>query len=137
VRADKLCLAALTATLRHYLFGEAEREIPVWQMVACPSQTLQARAQHWADVLQQGEVIAGLSTVGGGSLPEETLPTFLLALAPARLTRFLAKLRSFTPPVIGRIENERAVFDPRTVLPEQEEALLACIYQALRSAPSQ
>jgi L-seryl-tRNA(Ser) seleniumtransferase len=131
VRADKLCLAALHATLRHYLCDEAEREIPIWQMISRTPAILQARAQRWVEVLKQGRVIPGQSTIGGGSLPEETLPTFLLALDVPQPNRFLARLRSSTPPVVARVEAERVVFDPRTVLPEEEGALLVCLQNAL------
>ena len=131
MRADKLCLAALVATLLHYVKDEAEREIPIWQMIAKSPEQIQARALVWVEVIQSGSVIPGQSTVGGGSLPEETLPTYLLALAVPQLNRFLARLRAMNPPIIARIENERIVFDPRTVLPEQEGALLVGVKNAL------
>lgn len=131
VRADKLCLAALSATLLNYLKDEAEREIPVWRMIAQPLEQIRARAQRWAAALGAGEVISGQSTVGGGSLPGETLPTFLLALQVARPNRFLSDLRRLNPPVIARVEAERVVFDPRTVLEEQEDALLAGLNQII------
>jgi L-seryl-tRNA(Ser) seleniumtransferase len=127
IRADKLCLAALSATLLHYLKDEAEREIPIWRMISTPVEALQARAQAWVDALGQGEVFAGESTVGGGSLPGETLPTFLLALSARSANRLLARLRQAHPPVIARLQDERVVLDPRTVLPEQESALLAAL----------
>lgn len=127
VRADKLCLAALSATLQHYLKDEAEREIPVWRMIAAMPENLQARAERWRSVLGMGEVIAAQSTVGGGSLPGEMLPTFVLSLAARSATRFLAKLRQQTPPVIARLEDDRIFLDPRTVLPEQESLLLDAV----------
>jgi L-seryl-tRNA(Ser) seleniumtransferase len=131
VRADKLCLAALAVTLLHYLKDEAERKIPIWQMIATTPEQIQARAHHWCEVVGAGQVIPGLSTVGGGSLPEETLPTFLLALDVRQTNRFLSRLRQVNPPVIARVEGGRVVFDPRTVLPEQEGALLVGIQNAL------
>lgn len=130
VRADKLCLAALSATLLHYLKDEAEREIPVWQMISMRPEQALARARHWAGKLGKGEVIAGQSTVGGGSLPEELLPTYLLALDTAQPNRFLGRLRSAAPPVIARVQDGRVVFDPRTVLIDQEAALLVGIENA-------
>ena len=81
--------------------------------------------------LGQGEVIPGESTVGGGSLPGETLPTCLLALSAPSPDRLLARLRRSGPPVIARLEDDRVVLDPRTVLPEQEEALLLGLKRAL------
>jgi len=125
IRADKLCLAALTATLLHYLKDEAEREIPIWRMIAAPIDQLDERARQWAQLLGQGEIVEGESTVGGGSLPGETLPTRLLSLSSASPNRFLAKLRQVEPPVIARLQDDRVLLDPRTVLPEQEAALLA------------
>lgn len=130
VRADKLCLAALSATLFHYLKNEADREIPIWRFLAQTPQQLAERAERWASELGQGEVIAGMSTVGGGSLPEETLPTHLLALNVRQPHAVLARLRRADPPVIAYIENDRVLLDPRTVLPEQE----ADLWHALREA---
>ncbi len=131
VRADKLCLAALTATLLHYLKDEAEREVPIWQMIAATPERLRERASHWAVALHRGSVIAGQSTIGGGSLPEETLPTYLLALDVARPNHFVAKLRAGSPPIVARVEADQVLFDPRTVFPEQEDALLAGVQVAL------
>jgi len=131
VRADKLCLAALAATLQHYLKAEAEREIPIWRMIAAPLDELERRAAGWAAALGVGSVIPGQSTVGGGSLPEETLPTHLLALSTAQPNRLTARLRAAQPPIIARVEADQVCFDPRTVLPEQDVALLAGIRRAL------
>jgi L-seryl-tRNA(Ser) seleniumtransferase len=134
VRADKLCLAALTATLLHYLKDEAEREIPVWQMIGRTEEQNRVRAESWRDALDTGEVMAGFSTIGGGSLPEETLPTSLLALRVPQPNKFLEKLRRASPPVIARVEDDFVVFDPRTVFEEQDGALLVGIRQALGSS---
>jgi L-seryl-tRNA(Ser) seleniumtransferase len=131
IRLDKLCLAALTATLLHYLKDEVEREIPVWRMITAPLEQICARAEAWATALGQGEVIQGESTVGGGSLPGETLPTCLLALSTPNPDRLMKRLRQQGPPVIARLQDDRVVLDPRTVLPEQEEALLRGLKRAL------
>jgi L-seryl-tRNA(Ser) seleniumtransferase len=131
VRADKLGLAGLSATLLHYLKGEAEREIPIWQMISAPAAELERRSSRWAAALGCGEVAPGQSTVGGGSLPGETLPTHLLRLTVTGPDRFLARLRTASPPVIARLDDDRVVLDPRTVLPEQEEDLLAGLRAAL------
>jgi len=131
VRADKLCLAALSATLLHYIKDEAEREVPVWQMISKTPEQLQAHAHHWVEILQQGTVIAGQSTIGGGSLPQETQPTYLIALQVHQPNQLLKLLRSMKPPIIARIENEQVVFDPRTVLIEQEGAFLVGLQNAL------
>jgi len=132
VRADKLCLAALAVTLQHYLKDEAEREIPVWQMISKTPEHLLARARRWADTLgKPARVIPGKSAIGGGSLPEETLPTYLLALAVPQPNRFLTHLRQSNPPIIARVEADQVVLDPRTVFAEQEGALLVGLQNAL------
>ncbi len=123
VRADKLCLAALSATLEHYRRGEALAKIPVWQMIARPLDAIRAQAERWA-AATGGSVIAGESTVGGGSLPGATLPTALLALDTPNPDALLARLRAADPPVIARIADGRVLLDPRTILPGQEETLL-------------
>jgi L-seryl-tRNA(Ser) seleniumtransferase len=124
LRPDKLCLAALSATLTHYLKDEAPAQVPVWQMMAATPDSLRRRAEGWASRLGAGEVIAGQSTVGGGSLPEETMPTWLLAFPVSRPNALASRLRRASPPVIARVEDGRLALDPRTVLPEQDAPLL-------------
>jgi len=124
LRADKITLAALSATLIHYLRGDWEHAIPIWQMIAQSSEVLKERAEHWQAELGAGFVIPGYSTVGGGSLPGETLPTHLLSLPVKSPTRVLKWLRNRPLPIIARIENDQVVFDPRTVLLDQEKTLL-------------
>ena len=133
VRADKLCLAALAATLLHYLKDEADSEIPIWRMISATPKQVKARAEHWAAGLGLGEVQASESTVGGGSLPGESLPTWVLALTVKSSDTFLEKLRRELPPVIARTENDRVLLDPRTVLPEQDGALLVNLANVLQS----
>jgi L-seryl-tRNA(Ser) seleniumtransferase len=132
VRPDKFCLAGLSATLLHYLKDEAERTIPIWQMISKTPEQMKARASHWADILATGQIVPGQSTVGGGSLPEETLPTFLLSLSVDPPNRFLARLRMAHPPIIARIQDGCVVLDPRTVLPEEEGALLVGLENTLK-----
>jgi L-seryl-tRNA(Ser) seleniumtransferase len=116
VRADKTCLAGITATLLHYLKDEAEREIPVWRMMSLTLEQLKVRAEAWRSELGQGEVIKSQSTVGGGSLPDECVATYVLALKVKSPDRFLKKLREANPPIIARTENDQVLLDPRTVL---------------------
>ena len=133
VRADKLCLAALTQTLLHYLRDEAVNEIPVWRMISATPKQVKDRATDWAKKLGQGAVIASESTVGGGSLPGESLPTWVLQLAVGNADKFLEKLRKGQPPLIARTDKARILLDPRTVLPEQDGALLVNLTNALQS----
>lgn len=131
VRIDKLCLAALNGTLEHYRRDEALTHIPVWQMIAQTADAIRARAESWAAQLAaQGvncTVIAAQSTIGGGSLPGETLSTYALALNVPHPDQFMAALRRADPPVIARIAADRVLFDPRTVFAAQEADLLAAI----------
>ncbi len=131
VRADKLTLAALHATLLLYRQETALTQIPVWWMIARPFAELQATAARWAAQVG-GEVVSGESTVGGGSLPGATLLSAVLALTVADADAFVARLRHATPPVIARIAAGRVLLDPRTVFPHQEAALLHALHQALR-----
>lgn len=127
VRADKTSLAGVTATLTHYLKDEAEREIPIVRMMSITLEQVKVRAEAWREALGEGEVVKSESTVGGGSLPEESIPTFVLSLNVKSPDKFLKKLREGTPPVIARTENDKVLLDPRTVLPGQDEKLLAVL----------
>ncbi len=134
LRADKLCLAGLQATLMHYLKDEATDQVPVWRMIATPLPEIERRARRWRRRLRRAglraEIVDGRSTVGGGSLPGETLPTRLLALPVDAPDRLASALRTGDPPVVARIEEDRVVLDPRTVLPEEESTLLRRIIEA-------
>lgn len=132
VRADKACLAGLSATLTHYLKDEAEREIPILKMMSLTLKQVRGRAEAWRDELGQGDVAEGQSTVGGGSLPGESIPTFLLGLKVKSAQKFLRALRENNPPIIARTENDKVLLDPRTVLPEQEGALLVELKNLLK-----
>ena len=128
LRPDKLCLAGLQATLMHYLKDEASEQIPIWRMISAPVEELTRRVRRWRNRLRKAgidaEIVSGHSTVGGGSLPGETLPTKMLALQAPAPDQLAATLREGNPPIVARIEEDRLVLDPRTVLPEDERALL-------------
>jgi L-seryl-tRNA(Ser) seleniumtransferase len=133
VRADKTCLAGITATLLHYLRDEAEHEIPIWRMMSMTPNQLRVRAEAWCTSLGQGEVLQSQSTVGGGSLPEESIPTFVLALKVRSPEKFLKRLRQARPPVIARVENDTILFDPRTVL--DDDTLVTTLKSLLSEKP--
>ncbi len=136
LRVDKTTLAGLQATLRHYLLGEATEKVPVWRMISQSEDMLEERASTWVRELRRvgigAEIVRGRSTVGGGSVPGETLPTWLVALMVGSPDAAAAHLRTGEPPVIARIEDGRLVLDPRTVLPEQEEMLWPLVVSSLR-----
>jgi L-seryl-tRNA(Ser) seleniumtransferase len=135
VRIDKLTLAALTATLDLYL-TQSLAELPIWNMLGASADAMVARAMSWQRrLVERGievEVVPGESTVGGGSLPGERLPTTVLAITPrsGHAADLLRRLREHEPPVIGRIEQERVLLDPRTVLPDEDDALLDAVAAA-------
>jgi len=135
LRPDKLTIAALLATLATYRDGDAEKELPVWRMIAAPPRTLAARARALAIELDAAgipaEVIEVRSTVGGGSLPEETQPSFAVAIGGAPATRVATALRSADPPVVSRIVEERVALDLRSVLPEDDAVLARAVIGAL------
>jgi L-seryl-tRNA(Ser) seleniumtransferase len=137
VRADKLCLAALAATLNHYLTGQAVKEVPVWRMIARPLSEIETQADTWVAQLQElglkASVMEGHATVGGGTLPGTTLPTWLVAVAYERVDRLAAALRAGRPPVVARVGDGRLLLDPRTVLPGQEQALVQAVVEAAGS----
>lgn len=143
VRIDKQSLASLLVTLTHYLRREAEREIPIWRMIAMPLTVIEERAREWQKVLDLPEaaaarIAAARSAIGGGSLPGETLPTKVLSLPgaawPGGAEEGMARLRRGQPPVIARVEADRVLLDPRTVLPEEEGVLLERLKAALASS---
>ncbi|MEZ4734919.1 MAG: hypothetical protein R3E79_48110 [Caldilineaceae bacterium] len=134
LRVDKLTFAALDATLRSYQRGRALEELPVWWMISASVATVRERGEQWLAQLQKagisGELIAGESAIGGGSLPGEVLPTVLLAINHPTPDIIAAQLRRQQPPVVCRIQRDQLLFDPRTVLPRQEAAFfhaLLCV----------
>jgi len=74
-----------------------------------------------------GEIITAQSTVGGGSLPGDTLPTWAFAPRVAQPNAAAARLRGNDPPVIARVSEDRLLLDPRTVLPEQDALVIAAL----------
>lgn len=126
LRVDKLTYSALTATLEHYRRDEALTHIPVWKMISRSLDDITQTAHRWASQVN-GTVIEGESTVGGGSLPGATLPTALLAIESESPDRFMAQLREGESPVIARVSVGQILFDPRTILPEEEASLLETI----------
>ena len=135
LRPDKVTLAALSATLAHYERGEAPARIPIWRAIAADPVALRARVEEWLAALGEAgrgcEVRASRSAVGGGSLPEVTLPTFVLALPPGDADAVAARLRRADPPVVARIEEDRVVLDPRTVLPGEDGAVVEAVRKAI------
>ncbi len=120
VRADKLTLAALEATLALYREPErARKEIPVLRMLTEDLRTIKPRAQALG-----GELIEGDSEVGGGSFPGAKLKTWLAGFPDQRLAE---KLRANDPPIIARVAGSRVLLDARTIFPEQVDTVVAAL----------
>jgi len=133
MRPDKATLLGVAATLGLYRAGLAVSRIPVWQMIATPADDLRVRAERMAARIGEAATVVPLaSTVGGGSLPGETIASFGIAIAGRSAARTLADLRRVGPrPVIGRIADERVVLDLRTVDPRLDDELAATVEAAL------
>jgi L-seryl-tRNA(Ser) seleniumtransferase len=138
LRVDKLTYAALGATLREYLLGN-HVAIPILAMLAQGEGELRQRAERLLASLEgvSGEIVTGHSVIGGGSTPAMELPTALLALEPPAGVSAVAieqRLRRGAVPVVARVEKDRILIDPRTVLPEQERKLVEMLQQAWTEA---
>src|SRR5713101_7360131 len=139
MRIDKMTLAALEATLRHYQREEAETRIPIWRMISASPGSIAGRAASWVSKLQKYGIPArmqlGESTVGGGSLPGETLPTTLLALDAGNvsipLDELAKRLRLRSLPLIVRILRDALLIDPRTVLEEQDNEIVQALVEEI------
>jgi L-seryl-tRNA(Ser) seleniumtransferase len=136
VRADKMTYAALEATLEEHAAGRAADSIPVARMIALSANDIARRAEVLADRLSAAgiiaNVVAGFSTIGGGSAPGTQLPTRLVAMElPA--ARLESALRAQRPPVIVRIDHEHVLLDLRTIPPEQDDELAALVISAASS----
>ena len=140
MRPDKTILAALGATLGLYRAGQAQSEIPVWRMISAEPAVLRARAEAirtrlaasgGAAVAAGVQVEAMESTIGGGSLPGETLGSYGLVIRAGSASRLLGALRRGEPCVVARIAEGAVFVDLRTVDAGQDEALGLAIGAAI------
>ena len=129
LRLDKLVTQALETTLRHLLFEQWEL-IPALRMIRMSPADIRGRARRIAAKVPGIELIEGKSVAGGGSTPEQSLPTWLIAV-PGDAVENERALRAHVPPVIGRIENDRLVLDLRTVFPQDEPDLITTLTQVV------
>jgi L-seryl-tRNA(Ser) seleniumtransferase len=137
-RPDKVTLAALAATLGLYRAGVARSEVPVWRMIATPVSKLDLRARRLATDLGDAAVSPAAleATVGGGSLPGETLPSAGLRVRELPPDRLAAALRGGAPVVVGRVADGALLLDLRTVAPDEDETLAAALRSAMAEARS-
>src|SRR5579862_8759167 len=125
LRLDKLITQALETTLRHLVFENWDA-IPALRMIRASADEIRARAGRIRERIPALEIIAGESVAGGGSTPDQSLTTWVLAV-PGNAIAAERKLRSGTPPIIARIENDRLVLDLRTVFPSEEDDLIRAL----------
>ena len=135
LRADKLCLAALEATLDAHRRGALE-EIPTLQMLSQSAGAIEARARNLIQRLEElgpsglkATAVQGHSAVGGGSGPNVRPPTVLVALDHETLTanEIESGLRAAFPPIIARIADGHVLLDLRTVHISEESELLTTL----------
>ena len=142
LRVDKLTIAALEVTLKAYLRG-AYDEIPALRMIRLSADGVARRTSDLAAQLRTSlpqdvtlAVHEGFSVIGGGSTPDQQLPTHLIAISSLRhsATRLEEDLRNpkHAAPVIARIEDDRLLLDLRTVFPDEEAALAVALVSALK-----
>ncbi len=140
VRADKLCLAALEATLKAYLEGTAHEELPTVEMLYAPAEELKERANRLAARLVRGapdlevDVASSVARSGGGTLPVYEIPSFAVRIAGVDADLLSERLRAADPPVVGRVYEGRLWLDVRTLLPGDEGAVVEAVTAGVRSA---
>jgi L-seryl-tRNA(Ser) seleniumtransferase len=137
VRADKLALAALEATLDAYRRGASFGEVPVHRMIAVTAAEIRARSLAFIDNVGKEQspsdlklvIVEGESAIGGGSGPTSNPATVLIGITHENLTpdQIESALRRFSPPVIARIAEDRVLLDLRTVAEDEVPALVAAV----------
>jgi L-seryl-tRNA(Ser) seleniumtransferase len=142
VRVGKLTLAALEATLWLFLDeATALREVPTLEMLARPLADVAAAAERIAAALRErspGAAVAtldGASEMGSGSLPTQPIPTRLVSVAAGDVPAdaLAARLRRHEPPVFSRIQDDKVLLDPRTLLAGEEEVVIEAVATAIQS----
>src|SRR5215213_5424716 len=136
LRADKLCLAALEATLNSYLDGTAEEDLPTLHMIETPVRQVEQRARQLADALKnyvpdlEVDVAPSVARSGGGTLPTYEIPSFAVGLGGTDAEALAEGLRSGAPPVVSRVREGKLWLDARTLLPGDEEAVIGAVRRA-------
>lgn len=139
MRVGKLTLAALAATLRLYRDPETvELSLPLLSLLGTPIENLRLRAERLAPQMAACDAVGtavptdDVAFLGGGSVPTQQIKTCCVAVTPAKgsVTEFAARLRNGCPSVFGRVNQDRFLFDLRTVFPHQDAALIAAVEAA-------
>jgi L-seryl-tRNA(Ser) seleniumtransferase len=136
MRPDKATLLGVAATLGLYRAGLAATRIPVWIAIGTPQHELRRRAERVAEAIGDAATVVELaSTIGGGALPGQTLPSAGIAIEGGSADRVMAALRAGEPCVVGRIEDGRVALDLRTVEPGRDQDLATSVVAALAGRP--
>jgi L-seryl-tRNA(Ser) seleniumtransferase len=133
LRLDKFAIAGLNATLLSYVLGRQDEDVPIWTMLRLEPDSLRRRAERWASLAGEGgRAVEATTMVGGGSLPGQGVPTWCAELRlPVGAEDLAGRLRRATVPVVGRIEHESVLLDPRTVASADDHLVSDAITNAL------
>jgi len=133
-RVDKLIIESLQTTLQH-LVAKNWNAIPTLRMIFAGLEEIRERADRVAQQFSVGDaqVRPSESAIGGGSTPDQTLPTWVIQLSVPNAAQFERALRKQSTPVIARIERDKVLLDMRTVADEEEELLVSAVRQAAQS----
>ncbi len=126
LRLDKLAVQALSDSLRALVLGDFA-SLPGLRMMMMPVEEIRRRASALVEGIPGATLIEGQSVLGGGSTPDQSIPTWLIAI-PGHAARLEKRLRASDPPVVARIEKDRLLIDLRTVFPA-DDAMLARLLQ--------
>ena len=137
-RVGKVTMALLQCTMLSYLQGTSMEDLPVWQMISQPYQKIKRRCRNLVKKLREKKVPAfcqdGESVVGGGSLPGKSLPTRLFCLQTSgNIKKLDQKLRLSYPALVGRVQDNLLMFDPRTIEPKYDKLLVDIICSAYQT----
>ena len=132
VRIDKMSMAALSATMLHYIRDEPTEKVPIWRMISASLEELRQRAHKWKECAGPWtSIVASRSAIGGGSLPGEAIESVALSIncetVGLSAEEILTSLRESSEPIIGRIEDDNVLLDVRTVLPNQDGAIITAL----------
>ena len=131
VRIDKFTMSSLQTTLNHYIKNEVTKKIPIWIMISQKKSSILNRVKKWQSACKiKTEICETQSTIGGGSLPGQLIPSFSLSIPETKnLTadQIARKLRKNNIPIISRIEHQKVFLDARTVFPKQDKTILSAL----------
>jgi len=132
LRVDKVTLNILQTILLYYLKNQAEEKIPLWKMISCSYEEIISRSDSIIQNLKRENISViskqGKTVIGGGSLPEQSVPTKLVCIKPpGSLGDFAKKLRLSNPSLLGRIEKEYFILDPRSFNPVYDKVIVDLI----------